>query len=141
MIDEHHRRVFKELRAAGVTEYGMRKFAIKYLPNIIQPDEQIMAVVYGRYHDKGNGAVLNAGVLVATDKRIVFLDYKPGFKSTDDITYEVVSGVNSTWAIFSSVTLYTTMGDYKISYANAKCAKKFVDYVAKRCLETKGQRY
>jgi len=139
MIDEHHRRVFKELRAVGVTEYGMRKFAIKYLPNIIQPDEQIMAVVYGRYQDKKDGASLNAGVLVATDKRIVFLDYKPGFKSTDDIAYEAISGVNSTWAIFSSVTLYTRIGNYTINFANTKCAKKFVDYVSHHCLKSTGK--
>lgn len=138
MEGAHQQRVFDELKSVGVTSYGMKKFAIQHLPTVIHEDEHIMGVVYGRYHEKSGGPPLSAGLLVATDWRIIFLDHKPGFTTTDEITYEIVSGVNSTKAPFrTAVTLLTRATNYTITYANPECARKFVRYVSKRSLEAR----
>jgi len=138
MEEAHQQRIFDELKSVGVTSYGMKKFAIRYLPTVIHEDEHIMGIVYGRYHEKAGGPPLNAGLLVATNWRIIFLDHKPGFTAMDEITYEIVSGVNSTNASFrTAVTLFTRAANYTITYANPKCARKFVKYVSKRSLEAR----
>lgn len=131
----HKQRINKELKAVGVTWYGMLKFAIRYMPKIIHEDEHIKGVVYGRYRDKSGGSNWNEGMLIATDLRVIFLDHKPGFTKIDEITYDVVSGISITTAIFSAVTLRTRLGDYMIRFANERCAEIFVEYVEERRLE------
>ena len=131
----HEDRIKKELQAAGVTAYGMKKFAIKYMPKIIHENEHIHGIIYGRYNDK-SGMPLNEGVLVATNLRIVFIDHKPGYTNTDELTYDVVAGISRTSTLFSAVSLRTRLGEYKFRYVNTKCAAKFVDYVEHRRLES-----
>ena len=132
----HEQRVKQELKAVGVTRFGFMKFAINYLPKIIHKDEHIHGVVYGRYGEKTGSLTLVEGMLVATDHRIIFVDHKPGYTSTDEITYEVVSGIKTNKAFFSAVTLHTRIGDYTIGFANSRCAAKFTRYVEKRRLES-----
>lgn len=132
----HDERIKQELKDAGVTRFGMKKFAVKYLPKIIHKNEHIHGVVYGRYGEKTGSLTLVEGMLVATDRRIIFLDHKPGFTSTDEITYDVVSGVRANTAFFTAVTLHTRIGDYTIRFANPKCAETFIDYVGERRLES-----
>ena len=132
----HEERIKQELKDAGVTRFGMLKFAVKDLPSIIHKKEHINGVVYGRYGEKTGSLTLVEGMLVATDHRIIFVDHKPGYTSTDEITYDVVSGVKKTTAVFSAVTLHTRIGDYTIRFANSRCAAIFVRYVEKRRLES-----
>lgn len=133
-ITEHEKRIRQELLAAGVTKYGMKKFAIKYLPKVIHENEHIKGIVYGRYSVKG-GTGFYEGTLVATDLRVIFLDHKPGYTKKDIITYDVVSGIKTTTAIFSAVTLHTRLGDFTIRFANPKCAGIFKKYIEIRRLE------
>ncbi len=134
-MENHEQRIKNELKAAGVTSFGMKKFAIKYLPKVIHKNEHVKGIVYGRYNDN-SGAALNEGVLIATDLRVIFLDHKPGFTKKEEITYDVVSGVKITSALFSAVTLHTRLGDFTVRFANSKCAAIFVSYVEERRLET-----
>lgn len=86
LVDEDHaKRVKAELIKAGVTTYGLMKAESRHLPEHVHEDEHIGGVVYGRYEG-------GSGMIVATDKRVLFLDYKPFYKSTDEIHYDVVSG-------------------------------------------------
>ena len=131
----HKQRVNDELIAAGVTWFGMKKFAVKYLPKVIHENEHIGGVVYGRYKDKTGSLSFNEGMLIATDRRVIFLDHKPGYTKVDELTYAVVSGINKITAIFSAVTLHTRLGDFTIRFANSKCATQIVSYVEERRLE------
>lgn len=134
--DEHTQRIAEELKAAGASSYGAAKFASRYLPNVIHSDEHIMAAVYGRYDEGGGLLSLSAGMLVATEKRVIFLDHKPGFTSMDEITYDVVSGVKKVSStLASTLTLHTRVGDYVIRFANASGADKFVHYIETRRVE------
>ena len=130
-MQKHTQRVNEELKAAGVTWYGMKKFAVRYLPKIIGKNEHIKGIVYGRYREK-NGPAFNEGLLMATNLRVMFVDHKPGYSKTDEIAYSAVSGVRITRAIFSSVTLHTRLGDFSIRFANANCARIFVEYIESR---------
>lgn len=133
----HQRRIERELREAGVGRFGSLKFAMRYLHKIIHPNEHVYGVVYGRYREAEGMPAWEEGTLVATDRRVLFLDRKPGYLKADDITYDVVSGVEASKAwIFSAVTLFTKVGEFTIRFARANCAEIFVRYVEKRRLES-----
>lgn len=122
-------RIFGDMRRLGVSEWGMHKAATRYLPEILGEGEQIGGVAYGRCAE---GSVM----IVATDRRVLYIDIKPLFKKIEDIAYSVVSGVTHEWALFSgTVTLHTKIADFKVSTMNRKASRLFVKYVEKRILE------
>lgn len=125
----HVANIKKELREAGVSAFGMMKFAVNYLPNVVGVNEQIHGVVYGRYKSGAGLLAYTEGMLIATDRRIIFLDHKPGYTAMDEITYDIVSGVKLSTAGWTAVTLHTRIGDYTIRFANTKSANKFVQYI------------
>lgn len=127
--DPHFLRVQDEIKQAGVTAYGRHKDEAKELASIIHQDEHIKGVAYGRY---SNGSAM----LIATDKRVIFLDKKPLFQTLDELTYDVISGIKVTQqALFSSLILFTRIGNYKLRYVNMQSAAKFKKYLETHLLE------
>ncbi len=126
---EHIARVKRELQAAGATKWGMLKLESRYLPKILHDGESIGGMVYGRY---GKGSAM----LIATDRRVVFLDRSPGYTIADELTYDVVSGIslNSRWP-YAGVTLHTRLGDFGLTFVNIKAAERFVRFIEDRRLE------
>lgn len=125
----HAARIKTQLKNLGMTRYGLWKMESRYLPHVVHPDETIEAVTYGLAGD-------SSAMLVATDRRVIFLDKKPLFISQDEITYDVVSGVNYNRAgVGSTVTLHSRVKDYTIQTLNEHCAQQFVSYIETRCLE------
>lgn len=126
----HQKRVREELIKAKVTSYGLLKHESWHLHKLIHQDEHIKAVVYGR---RGVDSVM----LVATDKRIIFFDKKPYLTDSDELPYDMVSGVDyGSSGIFSTVTLHTRVKDYRIKYASPASSRKFVEYIEKFRLES-----
>lgn len=124
-------RINDELRAGGAVTYDLILPETHQLPDIIHDDEHIYGSVYGK-HSSGRGA------LIATDKRILFIDKKPLFLHLDEIDFGVVGGVTITHAgLWGIVTLHTPMGDYSLRTFNRKNAQNFVDYVEVKCLRRK----
>ncbi|MEI8187832.1 MAG: PH domain-containing protein [Candidatus Saccharibacteria bacterium] len=116
-------RVSEELKKAGVKSPALIKLESKSLANILYPDEFIGGAVHGAY----SGGL---AWLIATNKRIIFMDKKPFFNTIDEISYDVVSGAKTTKTAFSgTVTLHTRMGDYNISFAKNNTAKKFIEFI------------
>lgn len=133
---DHISRIQHELKSLGVSRFGRLKFGIRYLPKLIHEDEHIGGVVYGRYRTGPGLMSLAEGLLVATDKRVIFLDHKPGYTTSDEVTYDVVSGVEmSSVSFMYSVVLHTKVKNYSIRFANGKCANTFTHYVESRRLE------
>jgi general stress protein 26 len=130
VVDEKHaQRVRAELIAGGMTSYGLLKGESRHLPELIHEDEHIGGVVYGRYEG-------GSGMIVATDKRILFLDHKLFFMSTDELNYDVVSGVSlNKQDGQAGVVLHTRLGDYKLKFVNGKCATKFTHYIENKAVE------
>ena len=129
-------RIKQELIKAGMTPYGLRKFNTRYLPNIIQNDEFINGVVYGRIKE-GSG-LLNFvdRMIVATNLRVISFNHKPGYNDITEFTYDVIGGVDSSTAwLFTAVTIDTKVGNITMRFANRHCADIFVNYVERRRLE------
>ena len=70
------------------------------------------------------------GMLVATDRRIIFLDHKPGFTTYDEINYGVITAATQSSARHMyAVTLHTRIKDYSLRFANKQCVDNFVRYL------------
>lgn len=129
LLVTHEARIQIELKQAGVTRYGLLKAESRYLHRVIRPDDHIRAVVYGRNRE-------GSAMMVATDSRLVYLDKKPFFVKTDELTYEIVSGVMTGHSgLFTTVTLHTRMGDFIFRTMNPKSTAMFLNYIESRCLE------
>ena len=125
----HREQVLHELKLAGTSRFGMLTMEANYLPNIIHQDEQVGGIVYGLHED-------GIAMLIATDRRVIFLDKKPLFINEDEVNYHVVSGVSYSrvgWG--TTVTLHSRIKDYTIHTLNRRCAEIFVDFIERRCLE------
>lgn len=85
--------------------------------------------MYGR-HD-GSGFML-----IATDRRIIYLDCKPLFVDEDEIAYNVVSGIRyGSTGLGATVELHTRIKNYTIFTFNKASAANFVHYIESHCLE------
>lgn len=125
----HSQRIREELKYLGVACYGLLTLESRYLPHVIDYDESIRGVVYGWL--KGDVVML-----VATDRRVIFLDKKPLFVNEDEITYDAVSGVKfSHVGFFTTVTLHTKVRDYTTRSLNEHSARTFVAYIEMRRIE------
>lgn len=113
----------KELKKAGVSVYGRWKHPSKLLHTIIRDDEHIEAAAYGQ-------SAQGSAMLVATNKRVIFVEGNMMYNSSDDFGYGVVSGVNhQSSALFEAVTLYTKLNTYHLTYVNRGSAERFVKVV------------
>ncbi len=129
MRDQHEQNIRDQLIEAGITRYSLRKNEVKYLPNVIHEDEVIGAAVNGK-------SDLGSVMLVATDKRVIFLDCKSFYTTVDELTYDVVSGVAlRVQGLFANVTLHTRVGEYNLRIVNLKQANRFTEYIEKKKLE------
>lgn len=131
-LDDKRNQVYREMRSAGATWWGMLKSETQHLPRVLHDGEHIEAIAYGRY-------INGSAMLVATDRRVIFLDTKPFFLSSDEITYDIVSGVSygQSW-LLTSLTLHTRIGDYPLKDVSRRSAQRFVHYIEQRCLEHSG---
>lgn len=122
----HKKRVRSELAKAGVTGYGLITLQARYAHKILHKDEAVYAVAYGRYSG-------GSGMLIATDRRVIFLDRKPLYTISDTINYYSITGIGiNSQGYFSSVTVHTRTGDYFLRYVNRHAAHKFVKYIEER---------
>lgn len=129
-------RIERELHEAGVYNPQRHPFTSNYLPRTLHDDEHIMAAVFGRRKESEGFFGFVEGMLVATDKRVIFLDHRPGYTTMDEVSYDNVSGVNlSTTLLYASVTLFTKIANYKLSFANHVAAQRFTDYVESHVID------
>lgn len=129
---KHIERVKKEMLAGGVTKFGLHRSEARFLPSVIHQDEKIGGVVTGWYEG-------GTAMLVATNRRVLFIDKKPMYTTKDEVTYDVVSGVRlDVGVLATSVTLHTRIKDYMIKYASPVAARKFISYIENKQLEVDG---
>lgn len=125
----------EELKNAGVSAYGLRKFNSRHLPKIIGKNEHIKGVIYGRYKEDEGQLSFVDGMIVATNKRIIVLNHKPGFTDFKEVMYDMVGGVQFTTAgPFTTVTLNTRLKDFSLKFVNARCTEIFTKYISERRL-------
>lgn len=125
----HRIRVLEQLKQCGVSRWAFRHSEIAYLPQLIHPDEQIGGVSYGHSRD---GFI----VLVATDRRVIYLDKKPMLVRSEDIAYDSVAAITLQWVGLSgTVILHTRLGDFQIKTTSRSSAEIFKRYIENRCIE------
>lgn len=120
--------VFTELTNLGVGSWAWWHSELRRLPTLMDANEHIGGILYG-YQG------LNFVLLVATDRRVIFLDSKPLFTDEEEVSYDVVSGISYDHLIFTTVTLHTRVKDYKVLTLNTRCAQGFKRYIEQRALE------
>jgi hypothetical protein len=135
-LESKTKRCLQELVQAGMTKYGLKKFNTKYLPKIIHDGEKIEAVIYGRYTEGPGLLSWVDRMIVATDRRVISLNHKPGYTDIDEFTYDTINSVEASNAgPFSSVRLNTKVSSANVRFVNRVCAEKFVHYIENRRLE------
>jgi|AntRauTorcE11897_2_1112592.scaffolds.fasta_scaffold00031_43 hypothetical protein len=126
---KHYIRTLERIRELGISSFGFRRSEVKYLPQLIHPDEELGGIVQGR---SSSGHAM----LAATDRRIIFLDTKPLFVKSEDISYFAVAGLSVEWIAWSgTLILHTRLGDFKFRVRDRRAAEIFRSYVELRCLE------
>jgi general stress protein 26 len=125
----HVKRVRNELKEASVGSIAILTPESRHLAGLIHEKEHIGGAVYGVYPG-------GLAWLVATSRRILFMDHKPFYSTTDEMTYDVIVGVQATRAgLFDAVTLRTRVNNYQIRFVNPKAAAKFINFIETRRLE------
>lgn len=122
-------RVLAELNAAGIVGVQAQRMEARNLYKLLHDNEHIMGAIRGR-HD-GDGAMF-----VATDKRMLLLNYKPLFSNNQEISYYVLAGVSyNPMSGFAGVTIHTKMGNFDFKYVNKANAKHLVEYLEQKHLD------
>lgn len=117
------KRIKRELLDAGSSFYGLLKSETRVLPKLLHPHEHIEAVVYGQHRS-------HSVMLVATNERIIYVDKKPMALFLDEVSYEVVSGIQfEVHIFFATLTLHTPVKNYDIRFANLRCAENFARHI------------
>ncbi len=125
----HRAETHYTLRSLGANKYDLSLPETRYIAQVLREDEIILGAVYGKY-EKVNLPHAGRGLLVITDRRILLIDKKPLFVQYDEVTFDVVSGVQYGKALIgAAITLNTRMGNVVIRTFNDYCAKKFVQTV------------
>ena len=128
-FNKHHARVIEELKLLGASFYGQTMMEARYLPSVIHPDEHLEGVVYGW---QSVGIVM----MVATDRRVLFIDKKPLYVRDDEISYASVRGVSHAHKILlTTVVLHTQVDDFVINTFNQKSVRHFVKALERHSLE------
>jgi hypothetical protein len=123
-------KIIKELRSCGFNFWQLKSLEVKHLADFLEKDEHILAAAYGHNPDK------DKSIIVATDMRIVYMDYIPLFYSIDEVSYSAVRGVTySTNGLRSTITLHTSQMDLTLRYIKLGMAKKFVDFIETKSIE------
>lgn len=123
------REVYVALHMLGADGYDLLLPETHHLAQLLREGEVITGVVYGKYI-KETIPYTGRGLLAITNLRILLLDKKPLFLQFDDISFNMVSGVQyrSTLGI-ETVILNTRMGDVAMRTINNSCAQRFVQTV------------
>lgn len=128
-LPERVSEVMAALKNYGADAWDMRRGETSYLIRLLHPQEAIGGVAYGH---SAEGTVM----LVATDRRVLYIDTKPLFKKAVDISYDAVAGVTLEWvAFFGTLILQTRIGDISLRMHHRNMAEQFRAYVERRCIE------
>lgn len=120
---DHKARIKQELIGVGMNSYGLLKAETRHLFAVVHEDEHIGGAIYGRGDKAG-------GLLVATNKRLLYLDHKLLYKKDEEISYDVISGVSyNKQGEYASVTVHTRLGDFTLRYVNVRSANRFVNFI------------
>ncbi|MDR1285414.1 MAG: PH domain-containing protein [Campylobacteraceae bacterium] len=109
-----------QLKSLNVENELLNRKEIKELPNILWDNERLQKIVVGIYNN-------NMGMLVATDKRLIFID-KGLFYGLriEDFGYDKISSIQYELGILTGdITIYVSNNKAKITHIAKQQAKDF----------------
>lgn len=99
---------------------------IKVLPGLLWEDEVVEKLVQGLYNN-------SQGVLIATNKRLVFVDKGLVKLRVEDFPYDKMSSIQyELGVVFGKITIYTSGHRGEIRQVQKQRAADFCDYVRAR---------
>jgi hypothetical protein len=109
----------------------LTKREIQYLPNILWEDETVEKLVES-FYEKGQG------ILVATNKRLVFLDKgRLGGLRVKDFPYDVITSIQySTGLLMGEITIFSSGDKSTIGNISKQLVANFAEYVRARITPT-----
>lgn len=118
-----------QLRAVGASSYQLAKQEIVELAKLLGHSENIQAFMYG-FYDAGYG------MLVATNRRILFIDKRFYNLKVEDIPYAVVNSVEYHLGFFfGTAKLYTRAQNFYFWWVKKRDLLNFCEYVDGKMLE------
>lgn len=112
-------------KKTGLTKFLGRK-EIKELPNILWEDETVENVIQGYYND-------GTGLLVATNKRLIFIDKGIIKLKVEDFPYDKISSLQyETGIILGKMTVFTSGNRADIKNLAKNETRPFAEYVRAR---------
>lgn len=117
--------VHSQIKALGTIASLLPKKEIAELPSILSEDEKIEKITRGIY---GNGS----GVIVATNKRVVFVDKGMFFGlRVEDFPYDKITSLQyKTGLVSDEITIFCSGNKAEMTYVHD--SKNFVEYVRAR---------
>lgn len=108
----------------GATKTVISKSEVRQLSDVLHERENILGFIYGAYE----GAAF--ALLVATNKRIIFVSKTPGNLIVDDIPYNMVASLEyNTGVLWGRVKLFARHKNYSFSFVNKKYVVPFAHVV------------
>ena len=111
--------------------------SLEHLPNLLSEGEKIERIIQGFYMTGTALSATNTGgggsILVATDRRLIFL-YKGWFQlASEDFRYAQVSSIQcESGLLVATLTVRSVEGRTKISQLDKDQAQSFAAYVSSR---------
>lgn len=116
--------IARALRSLSTVEAeSLSRGEIKELPNILWEDELPEAIISGTYH-KGNG------ILVATDRRLIFVDKGVVGLTVEDLYFEDISSIETHqgW-VLGSINIYARGNKERIDNISKEMVPQFADFL------------
>ena len=132
LLKAHRELIENEIRELGANNYDLLLPETHSLPIIIQPNEVINGIVYGRYKQDNNlnQPFKGRGALLVTDRRVVLVDHKPLFLRCLEYPYRTISAISyGKVGALMTIKLYSRVGNLSITTGNARAADKFVSAI------------
>lgn len=128
------------LESLGANRYDLWLPETHSLAKIINENEQMLGIVYGKFvQDLGTKQLQGRGALVATDSRVILIDRKPLYISSDEFSYTVISGINYRHVgVNGTIVLHTRLGNITMSTLNRKCATLFTKAIEQKIFNEAG---
>lgn len=121
-----------QIKGLGGVDNFLGRKEIKELPNILWDDETVENIIQGFYNN-GNG------ILVATNKRLVFVDKGLIFGlKVEDFPYDKITTIQyETGLLFGKLTIFSSSNKAVIEQVTKSKVRVFGDWVRARVSESK----
>ena len=128
--------ITEALRLSGVDTAMFGKWEVQALPDILEDGELPLAITSGSYEGT-NSRSASIGVLVATDRRAVFVDKGMlGSLTVEDFPYSAIQSVEaSTGMALGSIVIKSAGGSEKISGINKGSTHELANLIRSKARE------